>query len=165
MKKVSVKFSKSGKWALSLTKQLVFSKGETHPNIPLDVADKMVSNNYGEVVDSVCDKVTETKDLNPPEAPPVASCIALSGLSMEILRSVGDYYEVKDNKKQDLVEKIVKAQVYTQDILDEFDDDDLVETAQVLGHDVDFVEDEGNLTEEEVNKITSLMVKDPDEEE
>lgn len=163
MKKVSIKFNCNGKWAVTLTKQIEVEKGEVVNNLPVDFAHVVIDAGKGEIVEAV--EEVKVKDDNGDDEIIKTNLFSYTELhnpimKMKALQEIGEKLEVKDTKKSDLIEKILNAQVYVQDYLDNIDDVDLVELAAVKEiESVNEVDDMESLTDDETETLVKAILE------
>lgn len=126
MKTVSVKFKKSGRWAVTLEKQIKVQADQVVDNLPITFAHIVVDAGKGEIVDSPATEFEESEsEKDGLITTSLFSDTELGSMSISQLQKAGEKYDVTDNKKSDLVDKILDAQVYTQEYLDLLEDEDV----------------------------------------
>jgi len=176
MKKVSVKFNKDGKWAVTLEKQIEVKEGEVVNGLPVVFAHIVQDAGRGEIVetpepevdegseeekgedDSANDDVITTSLFSPSE---------LNSLKMPALKELAKKFDLTGNKKEPLINEVLEIQVYDLDYLDSLPDADLLTLAiaKELVTDENEPEDEEELTDEETQSLVNAILESQESED
>lgn len=128
MRKVSVEFFDTDRWAVDLETQIEVKEGEIVDDLPIDFAYRVKDSGRGKILDEVEDEETvKTVLFVLPE---------LEQLTVAQLKELAKKLDCpKANKKEDLIANILNEQEYNKKFLNHIEDENVFAIAEAKGLD------------------------------